>query len=150
MYVDMTVMKCIKRLDMQYYIEAIDTFELGGLIEVNVINEEDAVLLLTDMEKYNIIKEEIEKIDKVAKALKTKEKEEIDEKMKAIVKRLKEVVNRDVFNFGMPKSEEEINRIIIDNINRYRERHSRDRVSSSGGSNEFNVYADIKRNSGIR
>lgn len=147
MYVDMTVMKCIKRLDMQYYIEAIDTFELGGLIEVNVINEEDAVLLLTDMEKYNIIKEEI---DKVAKALKTKEKEEIDEKMKAIVKRLKEVVNRDVFNFGMPKSEEEINRIIIDNINRYRERHSRDRVSSSGGSNEFNVYADIKRNSGIR
>lgn len=150
MYVDMTVMKCIKRLDMQYYIEAIDTFELGGLIEVNAINEEDAVLLLTDMEKYNIIKEEIEKIDKVAKALK-KEKEEIDEKMKAIVKRLKEVVNRDIFNFGMPKSEEEINRIIIDNINRYRERHSRDRVSSSGsGSNEFNVYADIKRNSGIR
>lgn len=146
MYVDMTVMKCIKRLDMQYYIEAIDTFELGGLIEVNAINEEDAVLLLTDMEKYNIIKEEI---DKVAKALKTKEKEEIDEKMKAIVKRLKEVVNRDVFNFGMPKSEEEINRIIIDNINRYRERHSRDRVSSSG-SNEFNVYADIQRNSGIR
>lgn len=64
--------------------------------------------------------------------------------MKEIIKRLKEV-----FNFGMPVSDEELNRRIIEDINRYRERHSRDRVSSSG-SNEFNVYADIQRNSGIR
>lgn len=144
----MIVMRCIKREDMQYYIEAIETFELGGLIEVNAINKENAVLILIDISKYDIIKEEIVKIEKVAKALK-KEEEETDKNMKEIIKRLKEVCSREVFNFGMPKSEEEVNRIIIDNINRYRERHSRDRVSSSG-SNEFNVYADIKRNSGIR
>lgn len=139
----MIVMRCIKRLDMQYYIEAIETFELGGLIEVNAINKENAVLILIDISKYDIIKEEIVKIEKVAKALK-KEEEETDKNMKEIIKRLKEV-----FNFGMPVSDEELNRRIIEDINRYRERHSRDRVSSSG-SNEFNVYADIQRNSGIR
>ena len=66
----MIVMRCIKREDMQYYIEAIETFELGGLIEVNTINKEDAVLILIDISKYDIIKEEIVKIEKVAKALK--------------------------------------------------------------------------------
>lgn len=87
-------------------------------------------------------------IEKVAKAL--KKEEETDKKMKKIIKRLKEVCSREVFNFGMPVSDEELNRRIIEDINRYRERHSRDRVSSSGSSNEFNVYADIQRNSGIR
>ena len=51
----MIVMRCIKRLDMQYYIEAIETFELGGLIEVNAINKEIAVLILIDISKYDII-----------------------------------------------------------------------------------------------
>ena len=85
-------------------------------------------------------------IEKVAKALKKEEEEETDKKMKEIIKRLKEV-----FNFGMSVSDEELSRRIIEDINRYRERSdssnsNRGRVSN----NMFNVYADIQRNSGIR
>lgn len=88
-------------------------------------------------------------IEKVAKAL--KKEEETDKNMKEIIKRLKEVCSREVFNFGMPVSDEELNRRIIEDINRYRERSdssnsNRGRVSN----NMFNVYADIQRNSGIR
>lgn len=141
----MIVMRCIKRLDMQYYIEAIETFELGGLIEVNAINKEIAVLILIDISKYDIIKEEIVKIEKVAKALKKEEEEETDKKMKEIIKRLKEV-----FNFGMPVSDEELNRRIIEDINRYRERSDSSSNRGRVSNNMFNVYADIQRNSGIR
>lgn len=42
--------------------------------------------------------------------------------MKEIIKRLKEVCSREVFNFGMPVSDEELSRRIIEDINRYRER----------------------------
>lgn len=144
----MIVMRCIKRLDMQYYIEAIETFELGGLIEVNAINKEIAVLILIDISKYDIIKEEIVKIEKVAKAL--KKEEETDKNMKEIIKRLKEVCSREVFKFGMPVSDEELNRRIIEDINRYRERSDSSSNRGRVSNNMFNVYADIQRNSGIR
>lgn len=74
--------------------------------------------------------------------------------MKEIIKRLKEVCSREVFNFRMPVSDEELNRRIIEDINRYRERSDSSSSSSSSrgrvSNNMFNVYADIQRNSGIR
>ena len=82
-------------------------------------------------------------IEKVAKAL--KEEEETDKKMKEIMKRLKEV-----FNFRMPVSDEELNRRIIEDINRYRERSDSSSNRGRVSNNMFNVYADIQRNSGIR
>lgn len=82
-------------------------------------------------------------IEKVAKAL--KKEEETDKKMKEIIKRLKEV-----FNFGMPVSDEELNRRIIEDINRYRERSDSSSNRGRVSNNMFNVYADIQRNSGIR
>lgn len=87
-------------------------------------------------------------IEKVAKAL--KKEEETDKNMKEIIKRLKEVCSREVFNFGMPVSDKELNRRIIEDINRYRERSDSSSNRGRVSNNMFNVYADIQRNSGIR
>ena len=50
----------------------------------------------------------------------------------------------------MPVSDEELNRRIIEDINRYRERSDSSSNRGRVSNNMFNVYADIQRNSGIR
>ena len=94
------IIKRIKEIEIPYYIEAIDTFRLTDILKIESIGNEEGILLLTDKDQYNKVMDNIAKIEKVAIALKDQE-----------------IIDFDIFE--KPMDYEEINKMFIDECNKY-------------------------------